>query len=677
MYTKFFGLTEKPFNLTPDPRFLYLSMKHREALAHLLFGIKSQSGFVMITGEIGTGKTTLCRSLLRQLDPDTQISFVFNPALSPEDLLRSINEDFGILSTADNIKGLIDELNSYLLQQAAEGNKCVLVIDEAQNLKPDVLEQVRLLSNLETETQKLLQIVLIGQPELGRVLELPELRQLNQRITTRCHLRPLNTSETLQYIAFRIRVAGGRRKVRFTRTAVKEVYKHSKGTPRVINAVCDRALLIGFIQGQREITKGIVKRAGKEIRGEKMEKERRALPWRHLLPNPTVIATVILVFVLIQVFAVFSPLLSPSFSPIAQLPQKTPAEPSGQNPLSGPSRASIVPPLEPDQPSTEPKEQQREGVANAATDNTAAPEPVEVDAREPEPEPETVDPLEGLTAEIAWDAATRAILRAWSLAVVSSYPDPGTIAGLQEFAEQNGLTFTNFSPTLDELLRINLPAYVKLAAKNGELWAGLIGYEDGQVILAGPNEARIPMDRAGFEQRYQSDAVILWRDPEPGTPILETQMYGRFVTALQEQLTELGWRNAGRRGVFGEEMAAVIKQIQAETGLAVDGVVGKQTRMVLNSWLADPVTPALAPADDAPLRQVASDEAAEAGDEQAALREAPRERRHVQTRRGSSTESARSLPRRAITRGPVTAPAVANTPLVPHGGSRQGEYLGE
>lgn len=203
MYEEFYGLTERPFNLTPDPRFVYLSEKHKEAFAHLLFGIKNRSGFIMVSGEIGTGKTTICRSLLNQLDTDTEVAFIFNPCLSPKELLRHINQDFGIKTQGQTVKELVDELNEFLLARNARGKNCVLVIDEAQNLETGVLEQIRLLSNLETETQKLLQIVLIGQPELAEHLQLPELRQLNQRITARYTSKPsitrrrCNTSPTV------------------------------------------------------------------------------------------------------------------------------------------------------------------------------------------------------------------------------------------------------------------------------------------------------------------------------------------------------------------------------------------------------------------------------------------------------------------------------------------------
>lgn len=304
MYETFYGLREKPFNLTPDPRFLYLSEMHKEAFAHLIFGIRNRVGFIMVTGEIGTGKTTICRSLLGQLDQDVELAFIFNPCLSPEELLRKINEDFGIRSRAISVKGLIDELNTYLLDRHSKSKNCVLVIDEAQNLTPPVLEQIRLLSNLETERQKLLQIVLIGQPELAEQLELPELRQLNQRITARYHLKPLGEKETMQYIAYRLRIAGGMRKVHFSRSAIKSVFRYSKGTPRVINAICDRALLIGYAKETRDISRGIVKQAAREIRGERVRAKKR---WGFLgryVPTPRLVAAAVLI-VLVGLFIVF------------------------------------------------------------------------------------------------------------------------------------------------------------------------------------------------------------------------------------------------------------------------------------------------------------------------------------------------------------------------------------
>ncbi|HOH43337.1 MAG TPA: AAA family ATPase, partial [Candidatus Hydrogenedentes bacterium] len=301
MYESFYGLRERPFNLTPDPKFLYLSEKHKEAFAHLLYGIKNRSGFVMITGEIGTGKTTLCRNLLNQLDSNTEVAFIFNPFLSAIELMKKINQEFGIESDADTVLELTEELNVHLLHSSAMGKDCVLVIDEAQNLSPQVLEQIRLLSNLETDTEKLLQIILIGQPELAEKLALRELRQLNQRITARYHLKSLSASETLQYIAYRIHVAGGRKRINFTKAAVTQVYKLAGGVPRMINALCDRTLLIGYTKEQHVISAKLVKQAEKEIRGEKITapKEPRTR-WRRLIPSPALLLILAVAIVLIH-----------------------------------------------------------------------------------------------------------------------------------------------------------------------------------------------------------------------------------------------------------------------------------------------------------------------------------------------------------------------------------------
>ena len=246
MYCSYYGISEKPFSITPDPKYLYLGRTHKEAFAHLVYGIRERGGFIVITGEIGTGKTTLCRSLLNHLDADTLVAFIFNPTLSALELLKSINEDFGIRSQAGSQKELIDELNRFLLEKRQDGKNMVLIIDEAQNLDMEVLEHIRLLSNLETDTEKMLQIILIGQPEFRRMLEAPKLLQLNQRVTVRYHLSPLTREETAAYIHHRLSVAGAEDKVRFSPGAVKRIFHYTKGVPRLINVLCDRALLAGL-----------------------------------------------------------------------------------------------------------------------------------------------------------------------------------------------------------------------------------------------------------------------------------------------------------------------------------------------------------------------------------------------------------------------------------------------
>jgi putative secretion ATPase (PEP-CTERM system associated) len=253
MYEKFYGLIEKPFGVTPDPRFLFLSPQHREALAYLQYGVRERTGFVAIIGEVGTGKTTLLHALLNDLDASTRTAFVFNTALTAKGLFRMMAADFGIKSSARTKTDLLMETHRFLLDRFAEGVQCVLVIDEAQNLNYQLLEEVRMLSNLETDREKLLQIIMVGQPELATKLAMPRLRQLRQRINARYHLAPLGDQECAQYIMHRLRVAGLSRENPFSPETVSEIYRCTEGIPRLINMVCDRALVLGYARERRRI----------------------------------------------------------------------------------------------------------------------------------------------------------------------------------------------------------------------------------------------------------------------------------------------------------------------------------------------------------------------------------------------------------------------------------------
>ena len=266
MYLDFYGLKDKPFSITPNPRFVFLSKHHREVFAHLLFGIRRHAGFIEVTGEVGTGKTTVLRTLFLELEKEeAHIAYIFNPCLSAPDLLRTVNREFGLEHQVSPPE-LHAALNAFLLRENAAGRTVILVIDEAQNLAVDVLEQVRLLSNLETETDKLIQIVLVGQPELGDLLDKPELRQLSQRITVRYHLQAMDAADTAAYIEHRLSIAGWIRGHLFTPAALRKIYQLTRGNPRMINILCDRALLIGYADNIAEIDLPEIRRAGKEVR---------------------------------------------------------------------------------------------------------------------------------------------------------------------------------------------------------------------------------------------------------------------------------------------------------------------------------------------------------------------------------------------------------------------------
>jgi general secretion pathway protein A len=268
VYLEFYGLSEAPFDITPNPRFLFYSPKHREAFNHMLYGIRERKGFVQLTGEVGAGKTTLCRALMEQLDGHFATALILNPVMSSNELVKAIAIEFGLPTNGLDRLDTIAVINQFLLQQVENGKDAVLIIDEAQNLTDDLLEQVRLLSNLETDNRKLLQIVLMGQPELRDRLNNPRLRQLRQRITVRYHLAPLRRAEVNQYIQHRLEVSGARGAPYFTQPALWRVYGYSQGIPRLVNAVCDKALLAGFVHGSEKIDFNLVGHAMRELEGQ-------------------------------------------------------------------------------------------------------------------------------------------------------------------------------------------------------------------------------------------------------------------------------------------------------------------------------------------------------------------------------------------------------------------------
>ena len=562
MYEAFYGLREKPFNLTPDPRFLYLSEKHKEAFAHLLFGIKDRTGFIMVSGEIGTGKTTICRTLVGRLGDETEVAFVFNPSLSSLELLRKINEEFGIHTRADSIKGLIDELNAFLLDRHARGKNCVLIIDEAQDLDPKVLEQIRLLSNLETETQKLLQIVLVGQPELIELLALPELRQLNQRITARYHLRELDKQETVQYIAYRLRVAGGRGRIRFAPRAVNEIFRASSGTPRVINSICDRALLIGYTYESRDISPAIVKRAVREIRGEPARRAETAQIKRYL-PNPTLLALAVLI------------LIGGNFT--AQRLIRTWRE-------TGSNRGDPAHPSGPPSGSTDPHK-----VDAVARDDD---EGLFFSAVSPKTVLEKT--LDELDPVVSRNAAAMALLAAWETPLTGDYPGDDQVQSLQGFAAANGLQGVYLGRAQPEHLAvIDLPAFVLMTGDEQKLWVGLVGLNQETATITSKMGKTVEVPRDAFHKRFLNQAVVLWRDASPDAPLLRVGDRGAHVRRLQEQLRAAGRTEIEASGKYTSATAEAVKWLQQAAGIDSDGLAGSQTRMALCRWLPQRPTPSL------------------------------------------------------------------------------------
>jgi general secretion pathway protein A len=299
MYLDFYGLKEKPFSLTPDPQFLYMSESHRTAIDSLLYGIRQREGFMVVTGDIGTGKTTICRSLLDKLDKNVKTAVIFNSFLTEGELLRAILQDLGFASIGRSKTERIDALNRFLVEQLSQGEHVLLIIDEAQNLSIPVLEQIRMLSNLETAKEKMLQIILLGQLELNQKLRSAKLKQLNQRIAIRHHILPLSREETESYIYQRLTVAGSHGSVTFSKSALNEIYRFSQGIPRLINLLCDRTLIGGFVDETYHIDKGVVRKAIKDLGGkEVMTPTYPSLVWSRYFPPLRIFLLIILCLLL-------------------------------------------------------------------------------------------------------------------------------------------------------------------------------------------------------------------------------------------------------------------------------------------------------------------------------------------------------------------------------------------
>ncbi len=584
MYESFYGLKEKPFSLTPDPRYLFLSEKHKEAFAHLLFGIKNRMGFIMVTGEIGTGKTTICRALLSQLDPDTELAFIFNPCLNPVELLKRILTEFGVQTQADTLLDLTDQLNEFLLSKSRQQKNCVLVIDEAQNLTPSVLEQVRLLSNLETETEKLLQIVLIGQPELLDRLKLHELRQLNQRITARYHLNPLDEQETKQYIAYRIHIAGGKKRVQFTPKALKLIYKHSKGIPRLINSICDRSLLVGYTREKQVIDHHIIKQAIKELEGQIRESQstpKKIGNWKKFVPGPALIIGVALILIALRIW----------FIPLDEMARELRKFnnifiPDSKNSNTNSGLTSQVEAIEKDKGNNINPELISKLVENLWDKFfEKAPTQTNIDSQ-------TIDEFEVDTEKSRIESALL-LLRMWNMAQVNGQLNENSPQGLVRFFNENGLSAEILRTTVSQLLTIGLPSMVYLKGNNKEFWCALIQEKENTVVcFLGPQKL-IEITKDRFRSIFTNLAVIPWKD-DSKVKSLSIGSLGEDVVNLKTLLQRGGWLSKSNNSdKFDEETQEAVKKLQVEMGLPVDGVAGKQVRLGLKRWSTEYYVPNL------------------------------------------------------------------------------------
>ncbi|BBL74942.1 AAA family ATPase [Methylomagnum ishizawai] len=562
MYTQFFKFAEPPFSIAPNPRYLYLSPQHKEALAHLLYGIGVGGGFVALTGEVGTGKTTLCRCLLEQLPEDVDIALIFNPRLDSRELVESLCDELHIAHPAGaSLKPLIDALNRHLLDAHAKGRRTIVLIDEAQNLSFEVLEQIRLLTNLETHQAKLLQIILVGQPELGQLLERRDLRQLAQRITARYHLDPLSRPETADYVRHRLAV-GGTEEAIFTRAALAEIHRRSEGVPRLINVLCDRALLGAYSLGRRKVDRGIVRKSARELRAERSPPRR---PW-------TVAAGVALSLGIGAGLAYFRPVPGPDFDAWLGAARKTVVgEAPKPSAAADPAQAPTQPPAPPSP------------TANAAP---ATPVPIPAPATQP-PEPPAAVPLAQALADPAPTraAAFARLFALWQREPPAASEDPCAYAG------QHGLRCLPLHGTWFKLRSFDHPALLELVLPGGGRgYATLTAVADGRVELdwgAGVHGYAL----AELLPFWKGDAVLLWQPPLGGTATLVPGERTPAVRWVRERLRLAA--PAGGEEEFDADLKARVVAFQTEHGLVPDGKVGTQTLIYLEALGGDPAVPRL------------------------------------------------------------------------------------
>ena len=543
MYERFFGLAEKPFAITPDPRYLFLSERHAEALAHLAYGIQEAGGFVQLTGEVGTGKTMVVRSLLQQLPANCDMALILNPRITPAEFLLAICDELHVGvpdALTSSVKGLVDLLTRFLLDAHGRGRRVVVMVDEAQNLSPDVLEQVRLLTNLETATQKLLQIILVGQPELRDVLGRVDLRQLAQRITGRYHLEALTRDETLAYVRHRMRVAGATADV-FSNAALREVHRLSGGIPRIINVICDRALLGAFTREEHRLTPRLVRQAAAEVYGRPM-----VAPWVRWLAGAGMFAGVVLLGMAIW----------------KVLPAR-----NAQAPAQA-ATAAAPPPAAP--------------AAPAATQPAAAAAP-----SQDLPAILTADAGEATT-----DNAFKDLLGMWG-----AHYDPAAGRPCDQVADQ-GLQCVADVGTFAQLKLIDRPAILSLTDGQGGEHQVVLQSLHGDQATISIGDRHYDVGLADLANHWFGEFLVVWRPTIPMAKQLRLGMRGDDVRWLRESLAHLDGRtvDSATPDVFDDTLRRQVEDFQRSRRLTVDGIAGVQTQLLLDSAIGAPGTPTLAPA---------------------------------------------------------------------------------
>ncbi len=552
MYTKFFGLTEKPFAITPDPRYLFMSEQHSEALAHLVYGVSESGGFIQLTGEVGTGKTTLVRTVLGRLPAEVDVALILNPQLTSLEFLIAICEELGIPLPEDkrSAKALVDALNRHLLAAHARGRRTILLVDEAQNLSTDVLEQLRLLTNLETAKQKLLQVILIAQPELRDILARDELRQLAQRVTGRYHLEPLSRDEAGLYIDHRLKVAGALGQI-FDAAAKQEVFNLSGGVPRIMNVICDRAMLGAYSRETRKIGKRLVRRAAAEVSGQKFAAG--LLKWA------------------VPVFGIAG---------------------AGIIVLGIWSLANQQEPQVPEVLSV-PLEIGKSDTGNDAMRTIAADEAVASADREPVSEV-LEDLLIDASAFTGTNAAMATLFGLWRI----DYQYGNGTACSQ--AEAVGLSCLFQRGSWTGIRQLDRPVVLTLSDRNGNTHQPVLVSLNGDEGELAFGEARSIHSIEEISQLWFGEYLLIWRPPNGDATAIKPGMRDENVRWLRQSLAAIDTDSQPEAAAstdldyFDKELEQRLMDFQRQHRLKVDGLAGQQTQIIINSSLALDGIPRLA-----------------------------------------------------------------------------------
>jgi general secretion pathway protein A len=544
MYTQFFNLKQSPFSIAPDPRYLFMSERHREALAHLLYGVGSGGGFVLLTGEIGAGKTTVCRCFMEQIPANCRLAYIFNPKLTVEELLQSICDEFRVAmeppaTGAASAKNYVDAINRYLLASHAHGFNNVLVIDEAQNLSADVLEQLRLLTNLETSERKLLQIILIGQPELRGMLAKPELEQLAQRVIARYHLGSLSPAEVSSYVEHRLAVAGATAIAPFPRTLMPLLHQLTKGVPRRINLLCDRALLGAYVENQQQVNRTILRKAAEEVFAGEAKPATARRPWQFAAGLVAGLA--------------LSGAAAWQLMPAAARHDdaKVPAVAAASKPQAAPKAAPVT---------------------------QAAATPVAAVAAMPAastPEALAAAQAAAAVAAVNVESAVRQLAVLWDVELADGESCPE--------AAKRGLRCLVTKGGLAEIASLDRPVIIKLRDDPAHpVYALVLALDDGQATLWVDGKKQMA-SLATLDSRFDGSFITFWRAPKAWRDEISAGDRGPDVDWLARNLAQLnGAKKPRERQPLDAVTLRYLRDFQLSQNLKADGVAGPKTFIRLN-----------------------------------------------------------------------------------------------